>query len=171
MVKALGHTIEVKVQKNGLYLLPPQTISILNRSGSLHDVDVEESYIGRIAQLNKKENRIILYIYKLKSNIAMEYDTAGDYLVPIFYISDVAKMLNRAPDTIRKYERQGIVPKCPQYYLGQRKARLYSLKEITELAEAFSKRRPVGRPGGINPVSKINQKDLFTGLLKRYKKL
>jgi hypothetical protein len=128
----------------------------------------------RVISVNKKENRVVLYRYDTFLKEAIEYDTAPHYLVPMFKIGEVAKMLNRSVETIRKYEGQGLIPKANQFSIseaGKLSIRLYTEKEIYELAEFFSQRRSVGRPSNINKVSKINQKDLMTFLNSRFKQV
>jgi hypothetical protein len=128
----------------------------------------------RVTSVNKKENRVVLYRYDTFIKEAIEYDTAPHFIIPLFKIGDVAKMLNRSVETIRKYEGQGLIPKANQFQIsekGKLSIRLYTEKEIYGLVEFFSQRRPVGRPSGINQVSKINQKELMAHLNARFKQV
>ena len=128
----------------------------------------------RVTSVNKKENRVVLYRYDTFDKEAIEYDTAPHFLTPMFKIGDVAKMLNRSVETIRKYERQKLIPKANQFSIsetGKLSIRLYTEKETRELADFFSNRRSVGRPSEINKVSKINQKEFLAHLNARFKQV
>ncbi len=133
-----------------------------------------EKVLVRVTSVNKKENRVVLYRYDTFTKEAMEYDTAPNYLVPLFKIGDLAKMLNRSVETIRKYEGQDLIPKANQFSIseaGKLSIRLYTEKEARELAEFFANRRSVGRPSEINKVSKINQKEFLAQLNARFKQV
>lgn len=154
MVKAYGHQLEAKIKLRSIYML-------------------QDGSIGKIVLINRKDNRVDIKIYKNGEIQTLEFDTCQFYLKPLFSISEVASMLNKMPDTLRKYERLGIIPKCPQYKLGKRTVRLYSMSDIMTAAEALAQRKPVGRPpsGRAINISKINQKDLVNGILKRYRRI
>lgn len=115
----------------------------------------------------------MLYRYDTFDKECIEYDTAPHYLVPLFKISEVARMLNRSVETIRKYENQGLIAKVKQYSIskeGKLSIRLYRESEVYDLYDFFSERHPVGRPSKINKVSKINQKEFLAHLGARFKK-
>lgn len=152
MAKAYGLNIEAKIKKGSFYL-------------------THEKELVKIVLLNRKDNRVDIKLYATDSVKTIEYDTAHLYLEPLFTIQEVAKMFNKATDTIRKYERMGILPRCPQYDLGGKRARLYAMPDIMKVAEALAQRRPVGRPPAreIN-ISKVNQRDMLQGILKRYRR-
>jgi len=153
MVKAFGQVIQPKIKKGSMYLT--------------HD-----NYIVKAVLVNSKYNRLDLQRYDGGRSVeVIELDTAHTYLKPLFTIKETAKMFNKAPDTLRKYERLGILPKCPQYAVGAKRVRLYSINEIMKVAECLSQRKPVGRPPkkSIN-ISTVNQKDLVDGLLKKYRR-
>lgn len=153
MVKAYGNILEPKVKKGSMYITP-------------------DGVLGRIILINYKDNRIDIKRYDEVGSIeTIELDTAHLYLKPLFTIQEVSKMFNKAADTLRKYERLGILPKCPQYQMGGKTARLYGIDDIMRVAEAFAQRRPVGRPPARQiDISKVNQKDLMDGILKRYRR-
>jgi hypothetical protein len=152
MAKAYGLDIEAKIKKGSMYL-------------------TFDKRLVRITVLNRKDNRVDIRYYDDSSVQTIEFDTAHLFLEPLFQIQEVARMFNKATDTLRKYERMGILPRCPQYEMGGKRARLYSMNDIMEVAEALAQRRPVGRPPSreIN-LSKVNQRDMVDGILKRYRR-
>ncbi len=116
----------------------------------------------------------MLYRYDSFSKEAVEYDTAPYYLIPLFKIGEVAKMLNRSVETIRKYENLNYYDKAKQYKISEgtsQSIRLYTEGDIHKLAEFFANRRPVGRPSGLNKTSKINQRELMAQIDARYKQV
>jgi hypothetical protein len=152
MAKAYGLDIEAKIKKGSFYL-------------------THEKTLVKIVLVNRKDNRVDIKSYDDSPVRTIEYDTAHLYLQPLFTIQEVAIMFNKATDTIRKYERMGILPKCKQYDIGGKRARLYTMNDIMAVAEALAQRKPVGRPPAreIN-ISKVNQKDMLNGILKRYRR-
>jgi hypothetical protein len=153
MVKAYGNLLEPKIKKGSMYL----------------NLDNE---ICRVILLNPKDNRVDIKQYGGVGSIeTIELDTAHLCLKPLFTIKEVAKMFNKATDTLRKYERMGILPRCPQYQMGGKVVRLYAIDDIMNVAEALAQRKPVGRPPARKiDISKVNQKDLVDGLLKKYRR-
>lgn len=153
MAKAFGKVIEPKIKRGSMYLT--------------HD-----GCAARIILLNQKNNRVDLQRYDAVGSIeTIEFDTAHMCLKPLFTIKETAKMFNKATDTLRKYERMGILPKCPQYNLGAKRVRLYSIDDIMKVAECLAQRKPVGRPPTRGTaISTVNQKDLVDGILKRYRR-
>jgi hypothetical protein len=143
---------QAKITKNRYYL---------NTNGAL----------VRVIHINKKDNRVALYRYDLFKQEDIEFDTAPFYLTPIYKIGAVAKMLNRSTETIRKYERQGLIPKASQYPLnkeGTASVRVYSVKDVGDLVEFFATRSSAGRTSHI---SKINQRDVMQGLEARFNQI
>lgn len=114
----------------------------------------------------------MLYRYDIFSKEDIEYDTAPYYLKPLFKIGEVAKMLNRSTDTIRKYENLQLIDKAKQYLIsdnGKTKVRFYTETDVYDLMGFFANRRSVGRPCKTN--SKINQKDLMQQLNSRFQQI
>lgn len=103
----------------------------------------------RIVSIIKKDNLINIYNYTTFSAETMEYDTAVYYLTPVFRIGEVAKIIDKKADTIRKYEKSGLIPEARQIKLnpeGSSSIRVYSLRDVHDLLEIFSMRNKAGRP-------------------------
>ena len=127
--------------------------------------------VVKISQLNEKENRVVLYRYDTFSNDIIEYDTAHLGLIPIFTIGEVARMLNRKQDTLRKYERRGLLGTSKRFKSkgGKVERRYYTISDIYEIADIFAHQRPVGRPANKKSNSKINRYNLTEGINTRLK--
>jgi len=124
----------------------------------------------KILSINRATNSVILRRYDDFHNEAVEYDTAPGRLTPMFKIGDVAKMLSRSPETIRKYEREGLIIPATQFPLTREKTamvRLYTEKDIYDLMEFFAERS--SRRG--KKFSAVNQKDLLAYIRSRYREL
>lgn len=64
---------------------------------------------------------------------------AGDKKQPVFMISVVARMLNVHPQTLRLYEREGLVTPC-----RTKRTRLYSQEDVEKLAMILRLTRELG---------------------------
>jgi len=64
---------------------------------------------------------------------------AGDKKQPVFMISVVSRMLNVPPQTLRLYEREGLVTPC-----RTKRARLYSQEDVEKLAMILRLTRELG---------------------------
>lgn len=123
--------------------------------------------IVRILSTNQKENRVIIKICDSGTKEHMEYDTAHLYLKPIFKIGDAAKALQRSPDTLRKYERLGLIKKANKFLVSVdgNMIRFYTEEDLLELAVFFANQKSPGRPERTN--SKINRRHLMDKLSSR----
>ncbi len=120
----------------------------------------------RIITINKSRNSVTFHRYDTFENDVMEYDTAHMFLLPIFKIGEVAKLLNKKPDTLRKYEHQGLIPPVKKFFLTADETsslRMYTEKDIVDLVEFFSNRGTTKKK-----YSAVNQKDVLAGLKARY---
>ena len=64
---------------------------------------------------------------------------SGDRKQPLLMISVVAKMLNVHPQTLRLYEREGLITPC-----RTKRTRLYSLEDVERLAMILRLTRELG---------------------------
>ena len=130
---------------------------------------LKNSVLIRVIRINKKMNAVYIHRYDTFADDVMEYDTAHFGLVPIFRIGDVAKMLNRKPDTLRKYEKQGLIPPQRKFSLsedGKATMRGYTEGDVYDLVEFFADRSTAKAKH-----SAVNTKDVLTGLQARFKKI
>ena len=103
----------------------------------------------RVFSLAKRSNTVYIFNYTNFSKESIEYDTAVYYLTPAFRIGDLSKIIDRKPDTIRKYEKVGLLPKPRKVLLnedGSASIRIYSLKDISDILDILSTRNQSGRP-------------------------
>jgi hypothetical protein len=125
----------------------------------------------RIISIVKRENIINIFDYSKFDKDIIEYDTASYYLRPVFRIGEVARILDKKPDTIRKYEQTGVIPKATKVFLNEDSSsaiRIYTLKDIYDLLEIFSMRNKSGRPRNY---SSVNQVEAMKKINARFQKI
>jgi hypothetical protein len=80
--------------------------------------------------------------------VVLPYEGADILLSRVWTIGEVGKIVERRPDTIRKYEKRGLIPtpiKLDEKYSSYKNWRIYPEKEVYEIVEFFNSRSP-GRP-------------------------
>lgn len=94
-------------------------------------------------------HNVLVHDYTIGANDHYPFDVASQVFKPVFRIGEVARMIDRKPDTLRKYERKGLIPKVKQYYVGHNqrsKMRIYTKDDIADLVEFFERQPNPGRP-------------------------
>lgn len=130
-----------------------------------------------INKLYKFGNKIVKIkkIQKLKNSITANDVATGDYidfplenselvLHRLYTIGEISKIVERRPDTIRKYEKRGLLPKPDSIEESgsYKNWRLYSAPQVYEMIEFFNGRSS-GRPPATNndmkvKINNLNQK-------------
>lgn len=127
----------------------------------------ESNVLVQVLNKNERENRVIVYRFDTLEKQHIEFDTASIYLRPMFKIGEVAKMMARKTNTIRKYENMGLVEKPTMYKIkGKNSIRLYTTEEVKELTEFFATRKTLG----VNKVTnfKVNKLLVDKTIKSRY---
>ena len=79
----------------------------------------------------------------------------NSYIEPVYLISAVAEILNIHPQTLRQYEREGLIK--PSRTNG--KIRLYSQKDINHIKYVLTLTRELGvNLAGVDIILQLNQK-------------
>lgn len=105
-------------------------------------------YIVKLKKINKSSNKI--YIEKLidSNRIVLPYQQSDILLKRIYTVGEVAKIVQRRSDTIRKYEKRGLIPSAQKFgeeYAGYSSWRYYNEDDVYQMVEFFGSRNP-GRP-------------------------
>lgn len=109
----------------------------------------EKGDVIRLIGIVKKYNVVKIYNYSTFRDEIMSHDTAVYYLQPAYRIGEVAKILDKKADTIRKYETKGLIPKARQIPInasGTAVIRVYTARDVYDLVEILSLRNKAGRP-------------------------
>lgn len=132
--------------------------------------------IVKIKKINKSVNKI--YVEKLidDSRVVIPFQQNELLLKRIYTVGEVAKIVERRPDTIRKYEKRGLIPSAEKFgseYGAYSSWRYYNENDVYQMVEFFSSRNP-GRPtndAGIsidNKIKTLNNKVKLTKKEQEY---
>ena len=125
----------------------------------------------KILKLNEQRNICVIHNYGSKQNEIIEYNMAPKLLTPVLKIGEAAALFGKKADTLRKYERLGLIDKPTRYNISSKNTdtiRLYGPRDLRGLVRFFERRNPVGRPGSTNPPG-INKELINNKLKVRYK--
>ena len=104
--------------------------------------------IVKLKKINKSSNKI--YAEKLDTGeiILIPHQQSDLLLVRLYTVGEVAKIVERRTDTIRKYEKKNLIPepnKFGEKYKSYQNWRYYEESDVYEMIEFFNDRTP-GRP-------------------------
>lgn len=126
--------------------------------------------VVKIKKINKSSNKIFVQSISDDSTITLPFQQGDILLKRIYTVGEVAKIVQRRPDTIRKYEKRNLIPSAQKFgeeYRGYASWRYYNEEDVYRMVEFFSSRNP-GRPisdGEINidkKIKKLNNKVKLT---------
>lgn len=128
----------------------------------------------KILRVDESQGRVVFHRYDSFTNDSISLEHAEMLFKPLFTIAEVARMLDKKQDTLRRYERKGLVPRVKQYATsreGNRKTRFYEWEDVRDLVQFFRGRRPVGRPSESNYRSSVDEKTIKQFVEARYKQI
>ena len=120
------------------------------------------TYAGTIVKLkriNKKQNRLQVERLDDGSIIEIPYEQHELILYRIYTVGEVAKIVEKRADTIRKYEKRSLIPDAKKFgdkYKGYADWRYYSEEDVYIMVEFFNTRvpgRPVVKEKNIKPLA------------------
>jgi hypothetical protein len=124
--------------------------------------------LHKVKKIHKSKNKVVLQSMRDSEEISIPLGGADILLSRVYTIGEVAKIVERRSDTIRKYERNGLIPKpvlIGDEYPSYKNWRFYTSPDVYEIVEFFSNRSP-GRPTKKDSVSgriqNLNQKVKLT---------
>jgi len=103
----------------------------------------------KVKKIHRSSNSVILK-YLLEDDEEIIPFTGGELLLSRLYtIGELAKITSKRSDTLRKYEKNGLIPK-PSFLIGEESScyknwRFYTESEVYDVVAFFSGRSP-GRP-------------------------
>ena len=83
-----------------------------------------------------------------KQTIVIPYEQSEILITRLYTVGEVAKIVERRPDTLRKYERRNLIPSAEKFgekYTGYSNWRYYDQSAVYEMVEFFNQ-RVQGRP-------------------------
>lgn len=110
--------------------------------------------IVKIKKIVKNMNQIYAVDLTTKKDVVFPYNNAELILHRIYTIGEVAKIVEKRPDTIRKYEKRDLIPsgkKFSETCDGYKNWRYYEKQDVYDMVAFFNGRTP-GRPSNNKPV-------------------
>ena len=128
----------------------------MNFKVSLNKVYSYGPDLVKVLSIHKKFNKIKIKQLISEDTLEIPLDSAYLFLTRVYTIGEVAKIVQRKPDTIRRYERLGHLspPKRVGGDSGLKKWRFYTQDDAADMLSFFSERKPPGRPSKKNITSR-----------------
>lgn len=104
--------------------------------------------IIKIKKISKNSNKIFAEKLDNGDSIVIPYEQSEILLRRLYTVGEVAKIVEKRTDTLRKYEKKNLIPEPSKFgekYGGYRNWRYYEESDIYEMIEFFNDRVP-GRP-------------------------
>jgi hypothetical protein len=127
---------------------------------------VYANHFVKVKKINKTGGRIILL--NLQDNSIIEIPTrSSDLLLKrIYTVGEVAKIVGRQPNTLRKYEKKNLIASPKKFgdaYKGYKNCRYYDEADVYDIVAFFSGRvqgRPVNKSRSfvVTKIKTLNQK-------------
>ena len=110
----------------------------------------------KVLSIHKKFNKVKIIQLASEDILEIPLDNAYLFLKRVYTIGEVAKIVQRKPDTIRRYERLGHLspPKRVGGDSGLKNWRVYTQNDVADMLSFFSERKPPGRPSKKNITSR-----------------
>jgi hypothetical protein len=104
--------------------------------------------IVKVKKITKNLNKILVTDLTSKQEMAMPFEGAELIMHRIYTIGEVAKIVEKRSDTIRKYEKKGLIPsgkKFSESCESYKNWRYYDREDVYNMVSFFNNRTP-GRP-------------------------
>lgn len=115
-----------------------------------------KAQICKVKRIQKSSKNIVLLFIDTNIEEVVPLNASDILLTRLYTIGELAKIVDKRPDTIRKYEKNGLVPKpIPMNSVenGYKNWRFYRDSDVYDMINFFSSRTP-GRPVAKADVSK-----------------
>jgi len=104
--------------------------------------------IVKILKIFKSQNKILIIKLSSSEEINMPLEQSDLILHRIYTIGEISKIVNKRPDTIRKYEKKNLIPQSKKFGdtgASYKNWRYYDTQDVHDMVSFFSRRSP-GRP-------------------------
>lgn len=118
--------------------------------------------LHKVKRVNKTRKLVTLQDLQTNDLIGIPLGGAEILLSRVYSIGEVARIVERKTDTIRKYERGGLIPKpfcVGDDYPAFKGWRFYTTDDVYEMVEFFANRTP-GRPTKPIPIVDVKINNL-----------
>lgn len=120
--------------------------------------------IVKVKKVQKSKNKIFVEDLSTSDTIVIPYEQSNLLLSRVYTVGEVAKIVERKADTLRKYERRGLIPESKKFgeeFGSYKNWRLYDEKDVYSIVEFFSDRtagRPIKEHNVKTKISNLNNK-------------
>lgn len=104
--------------------------------------------IVKLKKISKNSNKILAERLDDGTHIVLPYEQSELLIRRIYTVGEVAKIVERRSDTLRKYEKKDLIPspkKFGEKYKSYENWRYYEESDVYDMIEFFNNRTP-GRP-------------------------
>jgi hypothetical protein len=104
--------------------------------------------IVKLKKVSKNSNKIFAERLDNGEQVLLPYQHSEIILIRLYTVGEVAKIVERRSDTLRKYEKKNLIPKPSKFgekYKSYQNWRYYEESDIYEMIQFFNDRVP-GRP-------------------------
>lgn len=124
------------------------------------------NHFVKVKKISKTSNKISLLNLHDNSVIDIPLKSSDLLLKRIYTVGEVAKIVDRQPNTLRKYEKKNLIPSPKKFgddYKGYKNWRYYEEADVYGIVEFFGNRvqgRPVNKSQGfvVTKIKTLNQK-------------
>lgn len=113
--------------------------------------------IVKLKKISKNSNRIIAERLDDGAQVVLPYEQSDLLLRRVYTVGEVSKIVERRPDTLRKYEKKDLIPSPRKFgdkYKSYTNWRYYTDSDVYDMIEFFNNRTP-GRPANKKIDTKI----------------
>jgi hypothetical protein len=121
---------------------------VVNQKPILNKMYIYAGSFVKIKKIQKSGNKIILQKLDTNETVVIPYLQSELLLKRIYTVGEVAKILEKRSDTLRKYEKRGLISspeKFGEKYGSYQNWRFYREEDVYDLVSFFHNRVP-GRP-------------------------
>lgn len=132
---------------------------MLNDKLIINKIYLYKNVLHKVKKIQKNKNRALVQNLLTMEEFYTSIEQSDLLFRRIYTIGEVAKIIQRRPDTIRKYEKRSLIPKplsIQDDYPSYRNWRFYTGPDVYEMVEFFADRTP-GRPAR-EPNIEINKR-------------
>lgn len=104
--------------------------------------------IIKLKKISKSANKILAEKIDTGETVILPYQQVELLISRLYTVGEVAKIVERRADTLRKYEKRGLIPEPQKFgikYKSYKDWRFYDESDVYEMVSFFSERTP-GRP-------------------------
>lgn len=115
--------------------------------------------IVKLKKISKNSNKILAERLDNGESVLIPYEQCEILLIRLYTVGEVAKIVEKRSDTLRKYEKKNLIPSPSKFgsrYKSYENWRYYEESDIYEMIEFFNTRIP-GRPAQSKSID-INSK-------------